>query len=39
VHDELRRQGCDQAQGFLYGRPMSAEMATELLVGGDLKAA
>jgi EAL domain-containing protein (putative c-di-GMP-specific phosphodiesterase class I) len=39
VHDELRGQGCDQAQGFLYGRPMSGEMATDLLVAGDLKAA
>jgi len=39
VHDELRGQGCDQAQGFLYGRPMSDEMATGLLVAGDLKAA
>ncbi|MBL1379155.1 bifunctional diguanylate cyclase/phosphodiesterase [Zobellella iuensis] len=29
----LRTMGCDQAQGYHLGRPLSAEQATELLLG------
>lgn len=29
--EALRAYECDQAQGYLFGRPMSAEALTELL--------
>ncbi len=35
----LRALGCDQAQGYLYGRPQPAEATTALLATGGLEAA
>jgi diguanylate cyclase (GGDEF)-like protein len=34
----LRSLGCDQAQGFLYGRPLAAEAANELVDAQDVDA-
>jgi diguanylate cyclase (GGDEF)-like protein len=33
----LRAQGCEEVQGFLYGKPMPAQNATNLLKAGPLK--
>ncbi|MBI5672464.1 MAG: EAL domain-containing protein [Nitrospirae bacterium] len=32
--DLLRQQGCDQVQGYLFGRPMPGEKFVELFVRG-----
>lgn len=32
--EEVRRLGCDAVQGYYFGRPVSAEEATQLLVDG-----
>lgn len=39
VHDALVEQGCDQAQGYLYGSPEPAEAVTSMLSSGGLEAA
>ena len=39
THNALRALGCDYAQGFLYGRSMSAEDATALTMSGARRAA
>jgi EAL domain-containing protein (putative c-di-GMP-specific phosphodiesterase class I) len=31
--DFLRANGCDRVQGFLYGKPLPAAAATELMQG------
>ncbi len=36
---ELYQLGCEYAQGFAFGEPMSVEAATELLKGEHLEAA
>jgi EAL domain-containing protein (putative c-di-GMP-specific phosphodiesterase class I) len=39
VHETLRELECDEAQGYLYGRPQPAEAMTDMLESGDLEAA
>lgn len=39
VHDALLEQGCDHAQGYLYGSPEPAEAVTSMLASGGLEAA
>ena len=33
--EELKKLGCDRAQGTLFAKPMTAEQATELISRGD----
>jgi len=39
THELLRRLGCDQGQGYLYGRPQPADVVSALLASDDLEAA
>ena len=36
---ELYQLGCEYAQGFAFGEPMSTEAASKLLMAGHLEAA
>jgi EAL domain-containing protein (putative c-di-GMP-specific phosphodiesterase class I) len=36
---ELYQLGCEYAQGYVFGEPMSAEAARQLLTGNRLEAA